>query len=115
MSFGLDAAVQIYSKRVDSMHNAALDTRSRLTHQQKNGETSAGEEQGEMTAGRRIRRQSDIGGDSTLVSNLETITTKGDAEEIAPVDPLFHRTSALFDAGGFKGVRSFLAMSDQFW
>ena len=91
------------------MHNAALDTRSRLSTQQKQKETDSAEETRPTTAStatarRRARRHSEFGGDSTLASNLEAITIKGDAEDSIPLDPLFHKTSALFDAGGFKGV-----------
>lgn len=103
VSFGLDAAVQIYSKRVDSMHNSALDTRSRLTNQQKQKDPARENDDVEVTVRRRARRRSDFGGDSTLATNLDMITSKGDADDAPPVDPLFHKTSALFDAKGFRG------------
>eukprot|EP00210_Caulerpa_lentillifera_P007262 g6948.t1 len=101
--FGLDASVQIYSRRVDSIHNSALDARCRLT--EKNGVSiEETENEVEVAPTRRQRRHSNFEGDSTIVTNLDQITSKAQNEDILPIDPLFQKTSALFDAGGFKGL-----------
>jgi len=109
VSLGLDAAVQIYSKRVDSIHNAALDTRTRLVHQQRPQEASdeiAAEEEAAMA--RRSRRRSEFEGDTTLVENWDQITSKEISDDSAPPDPLFHKLSTIFDAQGLQGTSGFL-------
>lgn len=103
MIFGLDAAVQIYSRRVDSMHNSVLDTRCRLTTELQTKEDT--NDDNERIQRRRQKRTSQFTGDVTIATNLEQITSKEDTDEdVLPIDPLFHRTSALFDAGGFKAL-----------
>jgi len=90
--------MQIYSRRVDSIHNSALDARCRLTEKS----VGAVEEEANV-APRRQKRQSNFEGDSTVVTSLDQITSKSNNEDSIPIDPLFQKTSALFDAGGFKG------------
>lgn len=85
------------------MHNSALDTRSRLTHQQAHKKKSDGIEDVDGSPVRRVRRHSEFVGDVTLASNMDTINAKEDTDDPLPMDPLFQKASALFDAGGYKG------------
>lgn len=99
---GLETAVQIYSRRVDSIHNSALDTRLRLSLslQEVPPEEKAPNESA-VTSRRRAKRRSDFNGDSTLVTNMDSITVK-EADDTSFNDLLFHKMSALFDASNFR-------------
>lgn len=69
-----------------------------------------GDSQAEPVPGQRKRKE---GPSSTLAATFEELNLK--KPDVAPlVDPLFHKTSAQFDAGGAKGGVSATVKAERF-
>ncbi|KAK9791389.1 hypothetical protein WJX73_000928 [Symbiochloris irregularis] len=120
-SVTLDAGVTIYAHRVDSVHVdmfRVLGGLSRGGNQQNTGDESQAPDQGDGDADdsspskqggtnhkskKAAHQLQDTDPNSTLEANLEALNAKK-LDLAFAVDPLFHRTSAQFDAGGAKGL-----------
>ena len=107
-SVTLDAGVKIYSYRVDSVHT---ETFKMLGGLGRAGIEEDGPAEGELGDGgvgqaspsKRKRRGGELNPEATLESSVEALNVKKFDLAFA-VDPLFHKTSAQFDAGGAHGL-----------
>lgn len=87
----LDASTKIYAYRVDSVHDETFKVLGFMNR--------SGPRQPEELA----REGEDYNLEATLESSFDAITNKQLDEDVA-VDPLFHKTSAQFDASGASGL-----------
>lgn len=106
-SVTLDAGVKIYSYRVDSVHTETFKMlgglgRAGIDEGQPEGELGDGGV-GQASPSKRKRRGGELHPEATLESSLEALNVKKFDLAFA-VDPLFHKTSAQFDAGGAHGL-----------
>eukprot|EP00873_Tetraselmis_striata_P043363 jgi/Tetstr1/463627/TSEL_008489.t1 len=99
----LDAGVQIYSYRVDAVHTDAFKTLQGLnrTAVQESDDGLDGDDAGAGNAEKNKRRRN-TDPTATLEEYKALDVKKFDLS--FTVDPLFHRTSAQFDAGGAHGL-----------
>ena len=105
-SVTLDAGVKIYSYRVDSVHTETFKMLGGLGRAgiEEDGPGELGDGGvGHASPSKRKRRGGDLHPESTLESSIEALNVKKFDLAFA-VDPLFHKTSAQFDAGGAHGL-----------
>lgn len=96
----LDASVKLYSYRVDDVWSSSYRVLENLARP--DGGASAGDD--DESGGTEKRRRRAVGGSgSTLESNPASIT-QSEQEEGGTMDPLFHKMSKTFDAGGAGGL-----------
>ncbi|XP_047336120.1 condensin complex subunit 2-like [Impatiens glandulifera] len=97
----LEAAVQIYSMRVDYVHSEAYKVLGVINRVGRKDEEGSKYSQGESS----FNKGSDweVSPLSTLKSSFEALNVKK-FDVAFTVDPLYHQTSALFDEGGVKGL-----------
>lgn len=118
----LDAGVKIYASRVDSFHNETfkmLGGMNKVSQGESEGgeggaegggnkgdggegsQLEGGEEEGEEGGGRGAKKRATRSVATLEAPESHTVKT---LEEAAVVDPLFQKTSALFDEGGASGL-----------
>jgi condensin complex subunit 2 len=114
----LDAGVVIYSKRVDSVHSetfkflcglsrtASPDDAEEGDDAEATGEEAEHDKHGEDThaaAPKKGKKAREAAAAVTLEPNFCALNAKS-LDAAFTVDPLFHKTSAMFDEGGAKGL-----------
>jgi len=104
-SFTLDAGVQIYSYRVDAVHTDAFKTLQGLnrTSMQKAQECRGEESEGTGEDDKHGTESAKWSDPESTLEPFEALNMKK-FDLAFSVDPLFHRTSAQFDAGGPQGL-----------
>ena len=111
----LDASVQIYSYRVDSVHQSTYKVLGGLSSNKKQSaqsmDSDASDDDGTEPSGRkRSRRKRGI---NTLEADPANLNVKSVALNL-DVDPLFHKMRADFDEGGAHGLLLNHLCSDEF-
>jgi hypothetical protein len=103
-SCGLDASVKIYSTRVDATYKLAQNTLSGLGSARPGADGGVQDDDDPENPRRAGRSAGDANStpESTLETKKEALAAKN-LSDTSEVDPLFHKTSALFDQGGAQG------------
>eukprot|EP01135_Chromosphaera_perkinsii_P004742 Nk52_evm14s295 gene=Nk52_evmTU14s295 len=101
----LDASVQIYSCRVDSVHTDMFKVLNGLNRggSRKHEEGGDEDDEGDDQDGKKVKKSYRKVNTIVKQTNLDSINVKKMDLEF-DVDPLFKKTSAEFDEGGAKGL-----------